>query len=49
MDALHAFMTTTDLTSGQWLACVAIGSAILWIGEIVKLVLRLRAKRARRA
>ena len=49
MDVLHGFMTTTDLTSGQWLACVAIGSAILWIGEIVKLVLRLRAKRARRA
>jgi Ca2+-transporting ATPase len=46
MDALHGFMTTTDLTSGQWLACVAIGSAILWIGELVKIVLRARARRA---
>jgi Ca2+-transporting ATPase len=34
-----------DLTSGQWLTCVAVGSAILWVGELVKLVLRLRRKR----
>ena len=47
MDALHGFMTTTDLTSGQWLTCVAIGSAILWVGELVKSVLRVRARRAR--
>lgn len=47
MDVLHGFMTVTDLTSGQWLACVAIGSAILWVGELVKIVLRARAKRAR--
>ena len=40
MDALHGFMTTTDLTSGQWLVCVAIGSAILWVGELVKIGLR---------
>jgi Ca2+-transporting ATPase len=39
-------MTTTDLTSGQWLTCVAIGSAILWVGELVKIVLRARARRA---
>ena len=45
--SLHGFMTTTDLTSGQWLACVAIGSAILWAGELVKIVLRVRARRAR--
>jgi Ca2+-transporting ATPase len=46
MDVLHGFMTTTDLTSGQWLACVAVGSAILWVGELVKLVLRVRANRS---
>ena len=46
MDALHDFMTTTDLTSGQWLTCVAIGSAILWVGELVKIGLRARVNRA---
>jgi Ca2+-transporting ATPase len=48
MDVAHGFMTTTDLTSGQWLACVAIGSAILWAGELVKIVLRARARHRRR-
>jgi Ca2+-transporting ATPase len=38
-------MTTTDLTSGQWLTCVAIGSAILWVGELVKIGLRARVNR----
>jgi Ca2+-transporting ATPase len=46
MDILHEFFTTTDLTSGQWLACAAIGSAVLWVGELVKIVLRARARRA---
>ena len=45
MDVAHGFMTTTDLTSGQWLTCVAIGSAILWAGELVKIVLRARDRR----
>jgi P-type Ca2+ transporter type 2C len=45
MDVLHGFFTTTDLTSDQWLACAAIGSTILWIGELVKIVLRARARR----
>ena len=46
MDIAHDFFTTTDLTSGQWLACMAVGSAVLWIGEFVKIVLRARARRA---
>ncbi|MFI8305016.1 cation-translocating P-type ATPase [Streptomyces sp. NPDC085927] len=46
-DALHGFFTTTDLTPGQWLACAAVGSAILWAGEVLKTVLRARARRAR--
>jgi Ca2+-transporting ATPase len=46
MDVLHGVFTTTDLTSGQWLACVAIGSVSLWVGELVKLVLRTRARRS---
>jgi P-type Ca2+ transporter type 2C len=45
MDVLHGFFTTTDLTSGQWLACAAIGSAVLWMGELLKIVLRARAQR----
>ena len=45
MDVLHEFFTTTDLTSGQWLTCAAIGSTILWAGEMVKIVLRARARR----
>jgi Ca2+-transporting ATPase len=48
MDIAHGFFTTTDLTSGQWLACVAIGSAALWVGELVKIVLRARDRDATR-
>ncbi|MFE9925929.1 cation-translocating P-type ATPase [Streptomyces sp. NPDC005774] len=46
-DALHGFFTTTDLTPGQWLVCAAVGSAILWAGEVLKTVLRARARRTR--
>lgn len=42
VDVLHGFFTTTDLTVGQWLLCAVIGSAILWVGEGVKVVLRHR-------
>ena len=45
LDPLHTFFTTTDLTSGQWLACAAVSSTILWVFELVKLVLRTRARR----
>jgi Ca2+-transporting ATPase len=45
MDVMRGFFTTTDLTSGQWLACAAIGSTILWIGELVKIVLRAHIRR----
>jgi Ca2+-transporting ATPase len=43
VDALHGFFTTTDLTADQWLVCAAIGSTVLWVGELVKVVLRGRA------
>ncbi|MEV1002311.1 cation-translocating P-type ATPase [Nonomuraea sp. NPDC050202] len=45
VDALHGFFTTTDLGFGQWLACLAVGSAILWAGELVKVLLRARDRR----
>lgn len=45
LHALHSFFTTTNLTSGQWLACAAVSSTLLWIFELVKLGLRTRARR----
>lgn len=45
LDALHGFFTTTDLTFGQWLICLAVGSVILWVGELVKALLRARDRR----
>jgi Ca2+-transporting ATPase len=49
MDTLHVFFTTTDLTSDRWFTCLAIGSAILWIGELVEIVLGVRAQHPRPA
>ncbi|MFI6532543.1 cation-translocating P-type ATPase [Nonomuraea sp. NPDC050547] len=37
---LHAFFSVTNLTAGQWLTCAGVGSVILWLGELVKLILR---------
>jgi Ca2+-transporting ATPase len=48
MDVLHGLFTTTDLTSGQWLACAAVGATILIAGEVVKGVLRRRTRAAQR-
>jgi Ca2+-transporting ATPase len=47
LNALHGFFTTTDLTPGQWLACAAVSSTILWIFELVKLILRTRSRLSR--
>ena len=44
MPILHGFFTTTDLSSGQWLACAVVGSTILWAGELLKVVLRARTR-----
>jgi len=44
MPVLNRFFTTTDLSSGQWLACAAVGSTILWLGELLKIVLRARLR-----
>ena len=46
LDTLHGFFTTTDLTGVQWLTCAAVGSTILWAGELLKIVLRIRARKA---
>jgi Ca2+-transporting ATPase len=44
-DALRGFFSTADLTSGQWLTCLAVGSTILVVGEAVKAVARARHHR----
>jgi Ca2+-transporting ATPase len=49
MDILHGLFNTVDLTSGQWLACTAVASTILAVGEVLKAVLRFRSRRATRA
>ncbi|MER7456769.1 HAD-IC family P-type ATPase [Micromonospora sp. NPDC126480] len=46
LDVLHGVFTTTDITAGQWLVCAAVASTILIAGELVKAVLRHRARRA---
>jgi magnesium-transporting ATPase (P-type) len=37
---LNAAFGTTPLTLQQWLVCAAIASAVLWAGEVRKLILR---------
>jgi Ca2+-transporting ATPase len=44
LDILHGFFITTDLSFGQWLACLAVGSVILWVGELVKALLHARTE-----
>jgi len=45
MEVLRGFFTTTNLTSGEWLACAGVGSTILVVGEVVKAVARARLRR----
>jgi P-type Ca2+ transporter type 2C len=45
LGVMHQVFNTQDLTSWQWLVCAAVGSTILWAGEIVKIVLRARARK----
>jgi P-type Ca2+ transporter type 2C len=42
LEVLRGLFTTTELTSGQWLACAAVGSTILVVGELVKGITRAR-------
>jgi magnesium-transporting ATPase (P-type) len=41
---LNVAFGTVPLAPGQWLACAALGSAVLWSGELRKAALRLRAR-----
>ena len=43
-DFMHKIFTTTDLTIGQWVICIAVASLVLWVAEIVKVFRRRAAK-----
>ncbi|HUF32586.1 MAG TPA: cation-transporting P-type ATPase [Acidimicrobiales bacterium] len=43
LGAMRALFDTTTITSGQWLACVAVASSVVWVEEARKLALRLLA------
>jgi Ca2+-transporting ATPase len=45
MDVLHGVFSTTNLSSKQWLICVAVASSVLWVSELSKLALRVAASR----
>jgi Ca2+-transporting ATPase len=45
LDALRGLFATTNLTSGEWLACAGVGATILVAGEVVKAVARARLRR----
>ncbi|MEU8247829.1 cation-translocating P-type ATPase [Nonomuraea sp. NPDC048916] len=42
---LNEAFTTSPLSLGQWLVCVAMASTVLWAGELRKLILRLTGQR----
>jgi Ca2+-transporting ATPase len=36
LDVLNRFLNTTNLSVEQWVICLAVGSAIVWVSEVVK-------------
>jgi Ca2+-transporting ATPase len=40
---LQNLFDTASINGGQWLICIAVASAVLWIEEVRKLVVRRRA------
>ncbi len=40
LDFMHRIFATTDLNVEQWAICIAVGSLVLWVGEIVKIFRR---------
>jgi P-type Ca2+ transporter type 2C len=41
---LQQAFSTVSLSAGDWLLCAAVGSSVLWLGELRKAVVRARAK-----
>jgi Ca2+-transporting ATPase len=44
---LQEAFSTTGLSGGDWLFCVAVASSVLWLGELTKVVARARLRRRR--
>jgi Ca2+-transporting ATPase len=44
---LQEAFSTTDLSLGDWVFCLAVSSSVLWLSEIGKAVVRLRSGRPR--
>jgi len=42
LDFLNVAFGTSPLDAGQWVVCVGLASAVLWVGELRKLVARMR-------
>jgi P-type Ca2+ transporter type 2C len=36
LDLLNRFLKTTNLSVEQWVICIAVGSAIVWVSEVEK-------------
>lgn len=45
---LQEAFSTTGLSGGDWLFCVAVASSVLWLGELTKAVARVRLRRRRK-
>jgi Ca2+-transporting ATPase len=45
-DFMQRIFATTALTATQWLICIALGSVVLWVIEIMKIFRRRAAARA---
>jgi Ca2+-transporting ATPase len=43
---LQQAFSTVDLTLADWLHCVLVGSSVLWVRELAKLVVRVRTRQA---
>ncbi len=46
LGVLQRILGTTSLTGGQWLLCIALAAGLLLVGEVIKLVFRLRGSDA---
>jgi Ca2+-transporting ATPase len=49
LDVLNVAFGTVPLDLGQWLVCLAMGSSVLWVGEVRKAALRARMRHSRTA
>jgi P-type Ca2+ transporter type 2C len=48
LDLLNRFLSTAHMSVDQWLICIAVGSAIVWVTEVEKFFRRRSASSAAR-